>query len=212
VRSVVVVLGFGVVAAPAGSTWTAAKPPRPAVLKFAAPQRGHVTAAVLLFKRQAGSKPPKVSFVGRPKAQASSVYAVGVGRWAYSQTQWVALVAFVNFKPLPPPGGGPPPTGRTLASANATPAVRVSAERPFSVSFRGDVPLATPRAKAVIKSFKWDVVRTRPAGKAVPAEFRQPANVLDEVKRALAGIPNPQFADAVLGRVPVPPAPPPPAG
>jgi hypothetical protein len=132
------------------------------------------------------------------------VLTAGVARWAYSSTQWVALVALVNFKPPPPPG-----EARTLAGSAAAAAVRVAVERPFSVSLRGDVPLAKPRPRFVIKAFKWEVVRARPAGKGVAAAFRQSANVLDEVKRALSGFPNAEFADAVLGRTPPTPPPPP---
>jgi hypothetical protein len=191
-----VALPFAAVSAGSERASPRAKP-APGIIKLRVPAPGHVNAAVLTFTRKAGSTaPPRIALAGRYTVRPRVTLVGGVSRWANSETQWVALVTIVNFKPQPPS------TGRTLAAVTR-PLVRIRAQRPYKTVFVGNVPVdRAMKRPIVINSFGLGVVLKRISRVGIPDPYDNPAYVLNEVRRALAGLPNPAFAAAVLGRLP----------
>jgi hypothetical protein len=188
-------------AAPAGSSPAAkAKPkpkPKPA-LTIATPKQGRVSAVVLTFARKEGAKPPTVTLAQRYRGPKTVGVAAGVSQWANSTTKWVALIMVVNFKPQPPQPVG----GRALAAAKPPPPLRFRASKPYATVFKGNVRVDRGVRRFVIQNFGWKLAFARKQTGVAPAYARADV-LLNEGRFALAGVPHTEFADAVLGRVPV---------
>jgi hypothetical protein len=170
------------------------------VLKLATPPPGQVKALVVLFTRPATSPAPRISLVGKYPIQPRVAFVGGIGRATTSQTvagpvQWVGLVTIANFKR--------PSALRSLAAGSAgRPVARIRVPRPYKAAFLGSVVVDYPTAHPVAVDATAFSVAIKRVSKLVPDPYGLPGNLLNEVRRALGGIPSDAFATAVLGRPP----------
>jgi hypothetical protein len=167
-------------------------------LKLATPAPGHVKALVVQFTRPAGSRAPRITLVGRYPVQPRVALVGGLGRSAMSQTasgptEWVGIVAIANFKRAS--------AMRTLAAATR-PVARIRVERPFKAAFLGNVLVDRPTPHPLPIEPSAFAIPFKRVSKLIPDPYGVPANLLNEVRRALAGIPSEAFATAVLGHPP----------
>jgi hypothetical protein len=198
IAAAAVVLVLGVSSAGSAS----ARPQRSAattVLKLATPAPGHVKALVVLFTRPATSRAPRITLVGRYPVQPRVALVGGLGRSAASQTtagqtQWVGLVTIANFKRAA--------AMRTLAAVKRPAVARIRVERPFKATFLGNVLVDHATTHPVVVDAPAFAVPFKRVSKLVPDPYGLPGNLLNEVRRALAGIPSEAFATAVLGHPP----------
>ena len=168
------------------------------MLKLATPAPGHVKALVVLFTRPAASRAPRITLAGRYPVQPRIALVAGLGRSAMSQTagqtQWLGLVTIANFKRAA--------AMRSLAAVKRPAVARIRVERPLKVVFTGSVLVDRATTHPVAIDAPAFTVPFKRVSKLVPDPYGVPANLLNEVRRALAGIPSEAFATAVLGHPP----------
>lgn len=197
VAATLLLLLFGVGSAGSAS----ARPTSPSattVLKLATPAPGHVRALVVQFTRASTARPPRITLVGRYPVQPRVALVAGLGRSSANQTpagqtQWTGLITIASFKRA---------TAMRSQAAVTRPVARIRVERPYKAMFLGSVVVdhVTPHPVAIDSAAF--VVPFKRVSKVVPDPYGVPANLLNEVRRALAGIPSDAFATAVLGHPP----------
>jgi hypothetical protein len=171
-------------------------------LALATPRQGKIAIAVLRFSR--GRRPPALRLRRRYSAGPGVALVGGVARLPRTRTSYLGLVAIVDF---------PLRSGDQSSTLEPRALLSLSARRGFTLDYAGDPARyrgRLGRTLAALTQSAWRLQLARLASPSVAPGYHDARTLLDQVRRAAIGKPDPRFLAVLRGATSTPPAAPPP--